>query len=191
MKRLRSGVNSQVVRAGELSRLGDSIGMHHKNSHGLHMANFRRCPAAIAVLFWAAATSSMGASSAASSASEGMSASIGSISGSVQKSSGSSSRATDVAEGNYEVIDVAAVPERPGIVRLKMQAQADHGAGGEVFLFLPQGVVDQSHLAQGRIVLARQRPYGVEFADGRTQQAFFLVLDDDWYRELHTKAVEL
>jgi hypothetical protein len=40
-------------------------------------------------------------------------------------------------------------------------------------------------------VVVRQRPYGVEFADGRTLQAFYLALSDEWYRELQTRAVEL
>jgi len=116
---------------------------------------------------------------------------VGSISGSVEKSSGSSSKATDVAEGDYRVIDLAAVPERPGIVRMKLQALAGQGAEGEFFLSLPQEAVDRSGLAQGHIVTARQRPYGVEFASGQTRQAFFLVLSDDWYRELQTRAVAL
>ena len=49
----------------------------------------------------------------------------------------------------------------------------------------------EGRLAPGDIVTARQRPYGVEFASGATQQAFFLVLNDDWYRELQTNAVVL
>jgi len=155
------------------------------------MANFRIHPAAIALLFCAAAGPSMGASAGASSASESVGFSIGSISGSVQKSSGSSSKTTDVAEGEYRVIDVAAVPERPGIVRLKIQALAEPGTDGEVFLYLPREAVEKSHLAEGNVVFARQRTYGIEFADGRTRQAFFLVLSDDWYLELQTKAVQL
>jgi hypothetical protein len=65
------------------------------------------------------------------------------------------------------------------------------GTEGEVFLLLPQAAVDRIHLVPGCTVVARQRPYGLEFADGRTQQAFFLVLGDDWVRELKTEAVEL
>ena len=38
---------------------------------------------------------------------------------------------------------------------------------------------------------ARSRPYGTEFAYGPAHQAFFLVLADDWYRELQANAVQL
>ena len=155
------------------------------------MAHFMKRSAAIAWLLWAAAAPSMGASSAASSVSESIGFSVGSVSGSLQKSSASSSKTTDVAEGDYKVIEVAAVPERPGIVRLRLQALADPGADGEVFLYLPQEAVDGSHLGAGQVVIARQRPYGVEFATGQAQQAFFLVLSDDWYRELKSTVVEL
>jgi len=155
------------------------------------MAHLMKRPAAIALLLWAAAAPSMGASSAASSASESIGFSVGSVSGSLQKSSASSSKTTDVAEGDYQVIEVAAVPEQPGIVRLRLQASAEPGADGEVFLYLPQEAIDRSHLGAGHVVVVRQRPYGVEFANGQTQQAFFLVLSDDWFRELKTTAVEL
>ena len=153
------------------------------------MTNVKPCLAAL--LMWAAAMPSMAASSTASSASDSVTTSVGSISGSIQRSSDSSSKTTDVAEGDYKIIDVAAVAERPGTVRMKLQALADRGADGEFFLYLPQEVVDQAHLAQGGVVTARQRPYGLEFAHGQPQQAFFLVLSDDWYRELQTTAVVL
>jgi hypothetical protein len=113
------------------------------------------------------------------------------VSGSLRNSSGSSSKTADVAEGDYRIIDVATVAERPGTVQLKLQALVDRGADGEFFLYLPQQAVDQSGLVKGHIVTARQRPYGVEFAAGETQKAFFLVLGDDWYRELQTNAVVL
>ena len=155
------------------------------------MTRFKTCLASLAWLFWVPAMPSMAASSATSSASDSIGTSVGSISGSVQKSSGSSSKATDVAEGDYRIIEVAAAAERPGTLRMKLQALADPGAEGFFFLYLPQKAVDQGRLALGDIVTARQRPYGVEFARGETQQAFFLVLSDDWYRELQTNAVVL
>jgi hypothetical protein len=96
-----------------------------------------------------------------------------------------------VAAGDYRIIDVAAVPERPGMTRVTLQARADASADGEFVLLLPQAALDQGRLAQGEIVTARARPYGLEFANGATQQAFFLVLDDDWYRELQTRPVVL
>ena len=155
------------------------------------MTHYQHRLAALAVLLCAAALPSMAASSAASSASDSIGTSVGSISGSIQKSSDSSSTTTKVADGDYKIIDMATVDERPGMVRVKLQAVLDRGADGEFFLYLPHDVASQSGLAQGGIVTARQRPYGVEFAQGQAKQAFFLVLSDDWYRELQTTAVVL
>jgi hypothetical protein len=155
------------------------------------MIRFSPRIASLALLLAAAAMPALAESSAASSASDSVSTSVGSLSGSIQKSSDSSSKTTTVAEGDYKVIDVAALPERPGMVRLKLQALAERGAENEFFLTLPQEAFDRGQLAQGRIVTARQRPYGVEFASRETKQAFFLVLADDWYRDLQTNAVVL
>lgn len=154
------------------------------------MTLFKRSLVSIASLWLlAAAVPAMAESSAASSASDSASTSVGSLSTSIKTSSDGSSKATGVAEGDYEVIDMAAATDQPGTVRVKLQAVADRGADGEFFLFVPRQAVDQGRLAPGRIVTAYQRPYGVEFASGETRQAFFLVLADEWYRELQTKAV--
>ena len=155
------------------------------------MTHLKHRLAAIALLFGVSALPALAASSAASSASDSVTTSVGSLSGSVEKSSTSSSGENKVAEGDYRIIDMAAAPDRPGMLRMKLQALADRSAEGEFFLYLPQEAADGSHLAQGGIVTARHKPYGVEFADGRTRQAFFLVLADDWYKELQTTAVVL
>jgi hypothetical protein len=96
-----------------------------------------------------------------------------------------------MAEGDYRLIEVAVAPDHPGSARMTLQALADPSPEGEFFLYLPQQAVDSSQLAPGHIVTAHDRPYGIEFANGATQQAFFLVLTDDWYRELQTNAVAL
>ena len=140
------------------------------------------------------AVPAMGASSASSASSEGSSASLGSVSTSFGTSSESSSKTVTGANGEYRIIDLAAAPERQGTVRLKLQAVAEAGTDDEFFLYLPQVVAAQAHLAQGDVVTARPRPYGTEFAAGArgaAKQAFFLVLADDWYRELQAKAVQL
>ena len=141
--------------------------------------------------FCTAALPAFAESSAASSASESVTTSVGSLSASVQRSSESSSKTTGVAEGDYKIIDMAAVPERPGTVRMSLQAVAGPAAEGELFLYVPQQAVDQSRLAAGQVVTAHQRAYGIEFAHGETKKAFFLVLTDDWYRELQTNPVVL
>jgi hypothetical protein len=123
------------------------------------------------------------ASSAASSASDSVATSVGSLSNSVQASSGSSSK-TGVAQGDYRVIEVAAAPDRPGQVRLRLEPLT---AGAEAFaLYLPQAVAAEARLAVGDTVAARTRPYGVEFSQGEPRRAFFLALADEWLRELQT-----
>lgn len=146
---------------------------------------------ATTLLLCASALPAWAASSAASSASDSIATSVGSISTSIQKSSDSSSKATGVAEGDYRVTDVAAAEGRPGEVRVQLQAVADPSPEGELALFLPQAVFDQSALAPGGIVAARHRPYGLEFAKGEPRTAFFLALSDDWFQELQTRPVVL
>jgi hypothetical protein len=134
-------------------------------------------PAAAESLVGSSVAGGSSASSAGSSASE--------------KSSNSSSKNNKVAEGPYRIIDVAQVPERPGQLRLRLQAAATPGVDGELMLYLPEQTYARSGLAAGQDVTARQRPYGMEFARADTQQAFFLVLGDDWMRELPANPVVL
>ncbi len=130
------------------------------------------------------------AGSAASSASQSVGFSIGSISGSLRTSSGSSPNAADVAAADYEVMTIVAVDDRPDWVRMTLRAPVEGAApAAELVLELPRQAVDRGRLAAGRTVSARHRPYGIEFASGEPREAFFLVLDDDWYRELHAHAV--
>jgi hypothetical protein len=150
--------------------------------------------AAFSMLISAAAMPCQAASSAASSASDSVAASVGSVSGSLKTSSGSSTKGDGVAAGDYKIIDVAAAPEQPGMVRLRLQAQAQAEASvvpEDFFLYLPQHALDQSRLALGQQVTARPRAYGVEFSNSQTKQAFYLVLADEWFRELDSKPVLL
>ncbi|KNZ31312.1 MAG: hypothetical protein AD742_18780 [Methylibium sp. NZG] len=153
--------------------------------------------AAIVLVVGASGLPAHAASSTSSAASDGVSASVGSLSGSVEQSSASSAGDKKVAEGDYRIIDVtAAAADRPGQVRLRLQALAADrgakgGAEGEFFLYVPQATLDTSGLAQGSTVTARHKPYGVEFAGGPARQAFFLALADDWLKELQTTAVAL
>ena len=147
--------------------------------------------ACLAILICMSTGQSQAASSAASSASDSIGTSVGSASGSVQKSSGSSSKGQALAEGDYRIVAIAAAPDRPGSVRMKLQAVADNSEVSELFLTVPQAALDHGRLAQGGTVSARKRSYGAEFANAATRQVFFLVLDDDWYRELRANAVAL
>jgi hypothetical protein len=149
-----------------------------------------KCAVSTAVLLGAVSLPALAGSLSTSSAAGGSSASSAS-SASVNKSSDSSSTNKTTAEGPYRIIDVAAVPERPGTVRVKLQALADNSADGELVVYMPQQALDQSRLGAGQSVTARQRPYGMEFAVTETQKPFFLVVDDDWYRELASNPVVL
>jgi len=152
------------------------------------MTRFTPRLAAAALLSGATALAGA-ASSASSAASDSIGASMGSLSGSIQGSSNSSR--TAVAQGDYRIIEVAAVTDRPGMLRLTLQPAAGPVADGEFFLFLPQDVAVNAHLAAGGVVTAHARPYGTEFAQGEPQRAFFLVLADEWYRELQARPVVL
>lgn len=129
-------------------------------------------------------------SSVASSASTSLAQSVGSSSTSIQKSSDSSSKNNRVAQGDYKVIDMAELADQPGLLRVHLQAIAGP-AGDDFFLLLPRQAAEQGRLAAGKTVTAAQRPYGLQFAAADTQQAFFLVLDDNWHRELQTVPVTL
>lgn len=131
-------------------------------------------------------------SSASSASSEAGSASLGSVSNSFEASSGSSTGGKTVAAGDYQVQEVAESPNRPDTLRLKLQAVPGTGAAGEFFLHLPRTTVERHGVAHGQVVSARSRPYGVEFALAAPEpQAFFLLVDDGWHRELRTTPVTI
>jgi len=147
--------------------------------------------AALGLLAAAAATQVAASGSASSASSEGSSASVGSLSTSVETSSDASSKGDKAAQGDYRIVDVAAAPARPGSARVTLQALADDGAGGSMFLYLPQTVADDAGLAPGGLISARDRGYGLEFAYGEPRRPFFLALHDDAFRELRTRPVTL
>lgn len=135
------------------------------------------------------------------SVSDSISTAVGSVSTSLKKSSQSSTKDDKVAEGDYKVVALTAETGQPGMVRLTLQALApagrDAGAGAEAAtddrfaLILPQKTVDLNHVTTGAIVTASNRPYGMAFATGEARQDFFLVLQDEWFRELATRPVVL
>ena len=151
-----------------------------------------------ACLTTAAAWSASEAGSSASSATSAASNSVGASSGSIQNSSNSSSKKTTADAGDYQIIEVTTTSTTTGgpaaTARLTLQALNDSSNRedrNEFVLVLPSSVVEKNGLAAGATVTARQRPYGLEFAAGPAKQAFFLVLADDWHRELQSTAVAL
>jgi len=147
---------------------------------------------AVLALLGAAVVTPAAADSLASSASSAGSASLGSVSDSIGNSSRSSSPDNKTADGDYRVIEVAELAGKPGMLQLTLQAT--QGEAREFTLKLPREALGRKGIAQGDIVHARNRPYGLEFArlnDAHTREAFFLVLADDWHKELDSRPVAL
>jgi len=126
------------------------------------------------------------ADSFASSASSAGSASSGSASDSLKGSSNSSSGDKKTAGADYRITDVAEAPGRAGFVRLTLEADADQ----HLVLELPAAVFAPQRLARGDAIHAAPRDWGMEFARADTREAFFLVLADDWHRELAPRRVD-
>lgn len=136
-----------------------------------------------AILALAAATAAQADSFVSSAAGAG-SASSDSLSNSLHQSSGSSSGGERRAEGRYRVTEVAQAAQ-PGKLRLTLAR-----AGAEpVELTLPQQALTARAVNVGDEVQATPQPYGIAFAHADTGQAFFLVLEDDWHRELAARVV--
>ena len=132
------------------------------------------------------------ASSASSATSSAGSASLGSSSNSIGDSSRASSPDRQTADGDYRVIDVADADAKPGVMLLRLRAT--QGEAHEFTLKLPREALGRRGIAVGDVVHARNRAYGVEFARANAAQvreAFFLVLADDWHKELDARAVAL
>ena len=149
-----------------------------------------RCTTLLSLLSMAATTTCW-ADSFASSASSAGSASLGSISDSSKGSSKSSTGGTKVAEGDYKVIEVAALAGQPGMLHVKLQATASTGEQGALWLTLPQQALTQRALVAGDVVSASNRPYGVAFAHADSRTAFFLLLADDWRGDIDPQPVAL
>lgn len=131
------------------------------------------------------------ADSFASSASSASSASVGSLSDSIGGSS-NSSRGGDkaVTAGDYRIVDVAALAERPGKVRLRLQGDQAALADASFTLELPQATFEREGLAAGQRLHVSERAYGFAFARAESpREAFFLVLEDPWVRDLATRAL--
>lgn len=132
------------------------------------------------------------ASTAASSASSAGSASSGSVSDSIGASSNSSGGDERVAAGRYQVIDVAQAPAKNGTTRMTLRAAGAAAQGAREFhLDVPNRALAARAVAAGDMVQVNERAYGYEFAHADTNKAFFLALEDAWYRELGSKKVAI
>jgi hypothetical protein len=136
----------------------------------------------LATLSLATATAAQAGSLGSSAAGAG-SASSGSVSDSFKASSGSSAGGDKRAEGRYRVTEVA--QGEAGKLRLTL---ARDGAE-PVALTLPEQALAARAVKVGDEVQATPQPYGTAFAHADTGQAFFLVLEDAWHRELAARVV--
>ena len=155
------------------------------------MRPFKKSLATLALLTCTAPLTCLAASSAASSVSDSLTQSSASISDSLTDSSHSSSPNNKQALGDYKVIEMAEVADRPGYVELHLQPVATNKVGEEVYLRLPRTAAEQGHVGTGAIVTALQRPYGIEFAANEPRAAFFLALADDYVRDMKLTPVTL
>ncbi len=156
--------------------------------------SLRRAVAGLALVLCAA--SAVAASSASSAASDSLASSVGSVSDSFRGSSNASSPGGRTAAGDFRIVEVVAVADRPERALLVLEPVAGQGSGQEApgfTLELPSVTVARESLSAGDVIAARPRPYGVEFAvaERGTRRVFFLVLEDAWYRELPARPVRL
>jgi len=139
----------------------------------------------------AACTLPAHADSVASSASSAGSASSASISDSIGGSSNSSSGdRRRVTTGPYRVIDIAQAPAKADATRVTLRAVAGDAAT-EFWVDVPDRALADRRIAKDEVVQVNERVYGYEFAYGDTKKAFFLALQDDWYRELASRKVTI
>ncbi len=143
--------------------------------------------AAVSLLAATLGAPALAASSASSAVSDSLSTSVGVSSDSVRDSSRASSGPPRVAAGDYKVIEVAAVAERPGRMQLVMQGPE----GQALTLEVPNQTLVNTPVVAGQTLTARERAYGIEFTLAQTRKVFFLVLEDAWHRELQTRQVSI
>ena len=155
------------------------------------MRHLKKSLATLVLLACSTPLACLAASSAASSVSDSLTESSGSVSDSLKGSSHSSSPDNKQAQGDFKVIDVAEVADRPGFVELHLQPVAGNRFGKELYLTLPRVAADQGHVGNGALVTALQRPYGIEFAANQPRAAFFLALADDVVRDMTLAPVTL
>jgi len=153
------------------------------------------CLAAASMLASMAATPAWADTLASSAIFNSFSASVGSVSTSFNASSDASSPGRPLRTGEYRVQQIAAAPGREGYLRLTLRALPAAAGGEEQHLYLPHATVASAALAEGMLISARERSYGLELAkvaaDGQAREAFFLVVADERYRELQTRPVTL
>ena len=75
------------------------------------------------------------------------------------------------------------------MVRLELQAL--DAKTDSFYVYLPAAAFAKAELQRGDTVSARQRPYGLALAKAEAEQPFFLLLTDEWLRELPSHPIVL
>lgn len=125
------------------------------------------------------------AESASSAASSAGSASLGSVSDSVQGSSRSLS-GQRVAQGEYRIVEIAALPTPDERLRLSLQGEQDR-----FDLLLPRSVAQRAGLDVGQVLKVAHEPFGLSFGRKDQSTPFFLALQSDWLHEFDNRIVKL
>jgi hypothetical protein len=149
-------------------------------------SHFARFLATVAISLCASRVA-LASSTAGSSAADSASSATSSASDSLKTSSNGSSKATGIAQGEYKIIAITA--QESGKVQLALQLTTAHGKSEPLSLTLAEKVFADSGLAEGQLVTAKARTYGVEFSRTQNGRAFLLVLEDAIFKELNSVAV--
>ena len=125
------------------------------------------------------------------SVSDSISASVEGISTSVGQISKSSSKAANLAEGEYRIIDVAEAADRPDRARLTLRAVGKDDAEEDFYLFMPKQEFARAQLQAGQTLAARNRPYGAAIFKQDLGEPIAVLLKDDWRSNLQPTPVTL
>jgi hypothetical protein len=141
----------------------------------------------------AASVATSSATSSASSAIDSLSTSVGAFSAAVGAvSTSSSSGRGKVAQGEYRIEAAQDLPGLPARVALALQptaAAVDAGARPWQ-LRLPAEVAASGELRPGGVLEVRERPYGFALWQAGAGQAFYLVVQDEWWQAMQVRAVD-
>jgi hypothetical protein len=111
--------------------------------------------------------------------------SLTAISDGLSNSSKSSTNAVKTAEGNYRVTDVADADGKQKRISLQALNQKQTG----LYLYMNRDEYARAKLVPGDEVTAAARPYGVAFTALGGKEAFAVVLDDAWIKDLNPQPV--
>lgn len=134
------------------------------------------------------------AASSASSALDSLSTSVGAFSNVVSGVSTSSSPGGGkVAQGQYRIEQIRALPGATEAVRVAIELRPDEAEQGAVLptwqLRVPAQTAARAELEPGQLVDVRERAYGWAISRAGADQPFYLVVHDEWAQGLPARPV--